>query len=71
MFCVGCCFALMLVMFAAGIANLLWMATLTAVMVYEKTGRAGHRTVQITGAALLTWAAIVLTHVTTLRLPGW
>ncbi len=25
-FCVGCCWALMLVMFAAGVASLLWMA---------------------------------------------
>ena len=28
-FCVGCCWALMLVMFAAGAANLIWMAALT------------------------------------------
>jgi predicted metal-binding membrane protein len=39
LFCVGCCWALMLVTFAAGFANLWWMAALTAVMVYEKTGR--------------------------------
>jgi predicted metal-binding membrane protein len=32
----------MVLMFAAGIANLFWMvATLTALMVYGKTGRAG------------------------------
>ena len=29
-FCVGCCWALMLVMFAAGVASLIWMALLTA-----------------------------------------
>jgi hypothetical protein len=29
-FCVGCCWALMLVMFAVGVANLIWMALLTA-----------------------------------------
>ena len=38
-FCVGCCWALMLVMFAAGAANLIWMAALTALMVHEKTAR--------------------------------
>jgi predicted metal-binding membrane protein len=39
MFCLGCCWALMLVGFAAGVANLWWMAALTALMVFEKTGR--------------------------------
>jgi predicted metal-binding membrane protein len=40
-FCVGCCWALMLVMFAAGVASLVWMALLTALMVHEKTRPAG------------------------------
>ncbi len=35
----------MLLMFAAGVANLWWMAGLTALMVYEKTGAAGRRAV--------------------------
>jgi predicted metal-binding membrane protein len=47
------------------VANLLWMATLTALMVYEKTGRARHRAVPIAGVALLAWAAAVLTQ------PAW
>ena len=61
-FCVGCCLGLMLLMFAAGVANLLWMATLTAVMVYEKTARSGARAVAPIGVALLLWAAAVLAH---------
>ena len=52
-FCVGCCWALMLVMFAAGVASLLWMALLTALMVHEKTRPHGARTVPVTGVALL------------------
>ncbi|ABL79511.1 conserved hypothetical protein (plasmid) [Nocardioides sp. JS614] len=59
-FCVGCCAGLMLVMFAAGIANLLWMATLTVLMAYEKNGHAGSRLVSAVGCALLLWAAAVL-----------
>lgn len=43
LFCLGCCWALMLVGFAAGVANLWWMVALTAVMVFEKTGRNGER----------------------------
>ena len=53
LFCLGCCWALMLVGFAAGVANLWWMAALTAVMVFEKTGRGGERGVVPIGAGLI------------------
>ena len=43
----------MLVMFAAGVASLIWMALLTALMVHEKTRPAGRRAVPVTGVALL------------------
>ena len=62
LFCVGCCWALMLVMFAIGVANLVWMAILTALMVHEKTRPLGARTVPITGIALLGAASIVLLY---------
>jgi predicted metal-binding membrane protein len=52
-FCVGCCWALMLVMFAVGTASLIWMAVLTALMVHEKTRPSGAKTVPLTGAVLL------------------
>ena len=61
-FCVGCCWALMLVMFAAGVASLVWMALLTALMVHEKTRPAGRRAVPVTGVALLGVASIVLLY---------
>jgi predicted metal-binding membrane protein len=35
-FCLGCCWALMLVAFALGMANLVWMAGLTVLMTLEK-----------------------------------
>ena len=44
--CLGCCWALMLVMFATGVGSLLWMLGLTAVMTVEKTTRAGARLVR-------------------------
>jgi predicted metal-binding membrane protein len=52
----------MLLMFAAGVANLWWMAGLTALMVYEKTAAAGRRAVPVAGIALLACAALVLAH---------
>jgi predicted metal-binding membrane protein len=60
LFCVGCCWALMLVAFAAGVANLWWMAALTAVMVFEKTGKEGQRGVRPIGLGLLILDALML-----------
>lgn len=61
-FCVGCCWALMLVLFAVGVANIVWMAVLTAVMVHEKTRPLGGRTVPVTGSALLGLASIIFLY---------
>ena len=61
-FCVGCCWALMLVMFAVGVASLVWMALLTAIMVHEKTRPGGARAVPVTGVALLGGASIALLY---------
>ena len=38
MFCLGCCWAMMAVMFAVGIMNVVWMAALGIVMTLEKMG---------------------------------
>jgi predicted metal-binding membrane protein len=64
MFCLGCCWALML-MFAAGVASLWWMAALTALMVYEKSAPRGRQSVPVTGALLVAWGGLVLAH------PAW
>lgn len=61
-FCLGCCWALMLVMFVAGVAMLWWMAALTAVMVYEKTGRYGRELTPLVGVTLLALAAVAFAH---------
>jgi len=60
--CVGCCWALMLLMFAAGFATLWWMGVLTAVMVYEKAGAHGKRAVPIAGAFFVAWGLLVVAH---------
>lgn len=59
-FCVGCCWALMLVMFLVGIANLAWMAPLAALMLYEKVGRQGERIVRLAGVALILLGGAVM-----------
>jgi predicted metal-binding membrane protein len=58
-FCVGCCWALMLVMFATGVGSLLWMLALTAVMVAEKTSRAGARLVRPIGVTLVAFGVLL------------
>jgi predicted metal-binding membrane protein len=65
LFCVGCCWALMLVGFAAGVANLWWMVTLTALMYFEKVRPGGARSTSLTGVAIFVLAFIVLAH------PAW
>ncbi len=59
LYCLGCCWALMLVMFAAGVGNLAWMAALTGVMLLEKTSLVGRRFVPVIGIILISWGLLV------------
>ena len=51
--CVGCCWSLMLVMFAVGLGSILWMIALGAIMVIEKNLPGGRRLAPPVGVALL------------------
>jgi len=52
-YCVGCCWALMLLLFVAGVMNLLWVALIAAFVLVEKL-LPGARTVSLaSGAALI------------------
>lgn len=53
LFCLGCCWALMVVMVAVGVADLRWMAPLALVMAVEKTARSGTRLTTPVGAGLV------------------
>jgi predicted metal-binding membrane protein len=57
--CIGCCWALMLVMFAVGIMNLFWMALIGVFAVVEK-GENGRAISRAAGTILLVWAAALL-----------
>jgi predicted metal-binding membrane protein len=59
-FCVGCCWALMLLMFAVGAGSLAWMLILALLMAVEKNVRWGRRLSTPLGATLLAWGAILL-----------
>ena len=63
LFCIGCCWALMLLMFALGAGSLGWMLLLAAVMAIEKNAPWGRRLSTPLGVALLAWAAaLVVSH---------
>jgi len=59
-FCVGCCWALMLLMFAVGVGNVGWMLVLGAVMAVEKNMPWGQKLSAPLGVALLGWAGLIL-----------
>jgi len=64
LFCVGCCWALMLLMFVVGAGSLGWMLLLAAAMAIEKNMRWGRRLSTPLGVALLGWALLlVVSHV--------
>ena len=52
LYCLGCCWAMMLVMFAVGVMNVIWMAALGMVMTFEKIGT-GKRFTYAVGVALI------------------
>jgi predicted metal-binding membrane protein len=58
LFCVACCWALMLVMFVVGMGNLGWMLVLAALMAAEKNLSVGRKLAAPVGFALLAWAGI-------------
>lgn len=63
LYCLGCCWAMMLVMFAVGIMNVLWMAGLGMVMAIEKIGTGRRFTYAIGAALLAVGATLVLTAI--------
>src|SRR5205809_658954 len=59
-FCVGCCWALMLLMFGVGVGNIGWMLALGVVMAVEKNMSWGRKLSAPLGWALLGWGAFPL-----------
>ncbi|MFQ5720113.1 MAG: DUF2182 domain-containing protein [Acidobacteriota bacterium] len=53
--CLGCCWALMIVSFALGVMNLLWMAGLTLFLIIEKNAPGGVLVGQLAGCGLVVW----------------
>ena len=52
-YCVGCCWALMLLLFAGGVMNLAVIAALTAFVAFEKLAPFGVHGARIAGVLLI------------------
>jgi predicted metal-binding membrane protein len=52
-FCAGCCWLFMVLGFAGGVMNFLWMGLATLFMVIEKLPEIGHRVIRPMGAVLI------------------
>jgi predicted metal-binding membrane protein len=61
--CVGCCWALMLLLFVGGVMNLLWIGAITAFVLMEKLAPSGVQGGRLSGVALLFAGAWVLMSV--------
>ena len=60
MFCLGCCWVLMLLLFVGGVMNIAWIAGLTVFVLIEKIAPAGYWLGRCAGIVLIGWGAVVL-----------
>ena len=60
LFCIGCCWAMFIVLVAVGTMNIGWMLVLTALIVTEKLYRHGQRVATIAGVAFLILGTVLL-----------
>jgi predicted metal-binding membrane protein len=59
LFCVGCCWALMLLMFGVGAGNIGWMLTLGMIMAVEKNMPWGRKLSRPVGTILVGWGMLI------------
>ena len=63
LYCLGCCWALMTLLFFGGVMNLYWIAGLALFVLLEKTIPPGHWLASLSGLGLLAWGVAFLTAV--------
>jgi predicted metal-binding membrane protein len=61
-YCLGCCWMLMALLFVGGLMDLVWIAALALLILIEKTLPWGGRMSTVFGAALVAWGTITLVH---------
>jgi predicted metal-binding membrane protein len=63
LYCIGCCWALMTLLFFGGAMNLYWIAGLALFVLLEKTIPPGHWLASLSGLGLVGWGVALLTAV--------
>ena len=58
-YCLGCCWLLMCLLFVVGVMNLVWVAALTAFVLVEKIGPFGLIVARIAGAIMIVFGILV------------
>ncbi len=59
-YCLGCCWALMAVLFVVGLMNLVWMAGIALIFFAEKNWRHGVGLTRIVGLSLIAFGTVVI-----------
>jgi predicted metal-binding membrane protein len=59
-YCLGCCWALMCVLFVVGVMNLLWVAAISAFVLLEKVGPRGILASRVAGVAAAAAGVLLL-----------
>jgi predicted metal-binding membrane protein len=62
LYCIGCCWAFMLLLFVGGVMNLLWIAALAMLVLFEKTVPFGKSVSRVAGVAFIAMGAWLLLH---------
>jgi len=60
LFCVGCCWAVMALLFVGGLMNMVWIAALALFVLLEKTAPAGGPLGRAAGVGLILWGGATL-----------
>lgn len=61
-YCLGCCWLLMVLLFVAGVMNLLWVAGITVLILLEKVVPRGELVGRIAGVGLSLGGLVLLSH---------
>ena len=59
LYCIGCCWALMLLLFVGGVMNVVWIAGIAAVVLLEKLLSDGRNVSRLVGACLIIGGLVV------------
>lgn len=62
LYCVGCCWVLMALLFVGGVMNLLWVATIAVFVLLEKVIPSGPAIGRVAGACLVLAGLLVVIH---------